>query len=538
MIKKYPYTDFNEYNLDWIIKEIKDLHKEWSDFEILNTIRFAGLWDITKQYPAWSLVTDNNIGYISVQPVPAGVDITETDYWKEVYNYDAVIPDIMQRIVDLEDQVDDFLLISRFPGDTDAEKVQNAFDYSKDHYNTALIVDREFDLTGSTIDLDKGLYISNADYLRYRSKTVFIGIAGGKFVKKDSGFFFTASTLSGDFLFDHVAFEGDVILDNINDHDNKAAGNSVFDCSKLIRITTENCSFVLIGKVYDGTLSIDNSTCMQTLISTNDLCTYSGEFMQLGQLYDVKLIGTTIENCNAGLYFDHTENVARNITLLTIDNCCIEDCVDGAIYITDNGTRQISINSIHVSGCYFEGNGSSYIVLNANLSRAVIESCKVAFLNDGEKFIDYRARFEKALYIAEISATGGGAGCYIAYGHADTTTYEPATLSDCAAISGSIINDPKYGINQNIYGTEYVRLSAAASNITDANNVAQKAFRGTLYLTATDTITNIPTGAATGILLWFGDSANSLQFFISQDLHKTYKRSRFSGYGWLAWAEL
>ena len=38
MINKYPYTDFNEYNMDWIIKTVKDLtvqwaetHQEWSD---------------------------------------------------------------------------------------------------------------------------------------------------------------------------------------------------------------------------------------------------------------------------------------------------------------------------------------------------------------------------------------------------------------------------------------------------------------------------------------------------------------------------
>ena len=30
MINKYPYTDFNEYNMDWIIKTVKDLAVEWA----------------------------------------------------------------------------------------------------------------------------------------------------------------------------------------------------------------------------------------------------------------------------------------------------------------------------------------------------------------------------------------------------------------------------------------------------------------------------------------------------------------------------
>lgn len=40
MINKYPYTDFNEYNMDWIIKTVKDLtvqwaktHQEWLDVQ-------------------------------------------------------------------------------------------------------------------------------------------------------------------------------------------------------------------------------------------------------------------------------------------------------------------------------------------------------------------------------------------------------------------------------------------------------------------------------------------------------------------------
>lgn len=31
MINKYPYTDFNEYNLDWVITHMKDLIHEWAD---------------------------------------------------------------------------------------------------------------------------------------------------------------------------------------------------------------------------------------------------------------------------------------------------------------------------------------------------------------------------------------------------------------------------------------------------------------------------------------------------------------------------
>lgn len=32
MFDKYPYTNFHEMNLDWIIKEMKDLVDSWDSF--------------------------------------------------------------------------------------------------------------------------------------------------------------------------------------------------------------------------------------------------------------------------------------------------------------------------------------------------------------------------------------------------------------------------------------------------------------------------------------------------------------------------
>ena len=33
IFNKYPYTNFHEMNLDWILQELKDLTDEWADFE-------------------------------------------------------------------------------------------------------------------------------------------------------------------------------------------------------------------------------------------------------------------------------------------------------------------------------------------------------------------------------------------------------------------------------------------------------------------------------------------------------------------------
>lgn len=109
----YPYTDGHELNLDWILAQILKLHKDWDEFTAVNTITNAGAWDITKQYQAWTIVSDNNKGYISLKPVPTGVAITNTEYWGLVADYDILVTDLSNRVsaleqglTDLEDDVD------------------------------------------------------------------------------------------------------------------------------------------------------------------------------------------------------------------------------------------------------------------------------------------------------------------------------------------------------------------------------------------------------------------------------------------------
>lgn len=104
---EYPYVDPNRYNSDWILNKIKELEGEMNTFEALNKITFDGEWDISKQYPAWCIVNTNGgtEGYISIKPVPAGVLITNTEYWSSVVNYTATIADLQNRVVQLENDM-------------------------------------------------------------------------------------------------------------------------------------------------------------------------------------------------------------------------------------------------------------------------------------------------------------------------------------------------------------------------------------------------------------------------------------------------
>lgn len=87
---RWPYTNFHELNLDWILETLKKQDAALADFISLNSITYADplQWDITRQYPKNQVVLDTNgDGYLSVQPVPVGVEIDNTDYWTKIGNF-------------------------------------------------------------------------------------------------------------------------------------------------------------------------------------------------------------------------------------------------------------------------------------------------------------------------------------------------------------------------------------------------------------------------------------------------------------------
>lgn len=86
----WPYTNFHEMNLDWILQAIKDMNEELRTFINVNTIKYADpiKWDITRQYEANTVVVDEaGTAYLSVKAVPSGISISRTEYWTEIGNF-------------------------------------------------------------------------------------------------------------------------------------------------------------------------------------------------------------------------------------------------------------------------------------------------------------------------------------------------------------------------------------------------------------------------------------------------------------------
>lgn len=92
---QYPYINLTDLNLDMVLKELRRMGAELDNFVALNAIKYADplAWNITSQYGKNTVVIDPNTGtaYISVAPVPAGVNLTDTDYWTVVFDLGSLI---------------------------------------------------------------------------------------------------------------------------------------------------------------------------------------------------------------------------------------------------------------------------------------------------------------------------------------------------------------------------------------------------------------------------------------------------------------
>lgn len=84
-LNQFPYSDFHEMNLDWIIRIVKQMDMKLESFVDYNKIEFADPidWSIMNQYKTASIVYDiaSEFYYISKQSVPYGISISNTNYW-------------------------------------------------------------------------------------------------------------------------------------------------------------------------------------------------------------------------------------------------------------------------------------------------------------------------------------------------------------------------------------------------------------------------------------------------------------------------
>lgn len=97
----FPHTRTYDTDLGWLIQEVNRVKELLNQYLENAVITFADpiTWNITEQYTALTMVVDSDgTAYLSKQPVPAGIDITNTNYWLPVFNYDDNINTLRAQI--------------------------------------------------------------------------------------------------------------------------------------------------------------------------------------------------------------------------------------------------------------------------------------------------------------------------------------------------------------------------------------------------------------------------------------------------------
>ena len=105
----YPYSNFHDLNLDWILAAFREMQTQLQQFVALNTVKYADpfQWDITRQYATNTVVVDpyDGTAYLSVQPVPSGVQITNTEYWTPIFSLENFISFLKTSIATTETEI-------------------------------------------------------------------------------------------------------------------------------------------------------------------------------------------------------------------------------------------------------------------------------------------------------------------------------------------------------------------------------------------------------------------------------------------------
>ena len=105
LFDSFPLSNAYSVNLDWIMKKIKEVEEFVKNYAAVNKVAYAGVWDITKQYPQWALVTDGETSWLSNKPVPVGIPLDNADYWQKLADLDPRISGIVVQLSELQRDV-------------------------------------------------------------------------------------------------------------------------------------------------------------------------------------------------------------------------------------------------------------------------------------------------------------------------------------------------------------------------------------------------------------------------------------------------
>ena len=128
LFDSFPLSNAYAVNLDWIFKQIKDLETYIRNYTALNNVSYSGIWDITKQYPQWAVVSNGNTVWMSLKPVPAGVPLENTEYWIQLADLDPRIAGLISDVANLYKKTEENKTeITNLKSELETEKQHNKY---------------------------------------------------------------------------------------------------------------------------------------------------------------------------------------------------------------------------------------------------------------------------------------------------------------------------------------------------------------------------------------------------------------------------
>lgn len=295
---KYPYTDFHELNLDWILGKIRVL-----EYTVKNWLK-------------------------NVTPT---IEETVNEWLDDHPEATTTVQDGSITLNKLNQEVlDEFFIMTPddFEG-TDTEKLQQAFNFFDNNKGGIIGINREYNIEGDIL-------IKHQTYYGINNLINVIGL--GKSNKINMGqYSFKGYTEDyrnyGGVVFENIDFTGTATL---------------FDFSHMVRINCMKCAihdfdFIAYSRTYIQSLTITNSLIRDIGNKLIDIYPTDVDYF----IVDTHLNNNLIERCNKIVD-------AYRVDGLSIENNCIEAFHDCPIRIT--GYSEM----LNVLSNYFESNNNGY----------------------------------------------------------------------------------------------------------------------------------------------------------------------------------
>lgn len=160
-INEYPYTDFNELNLDWILKTVKELSDKIEEYEGFATEDFV-IEQINALNSELVALINTKVDYDEYTTFVSEVQTSLNSFSSIINTLDTRINENAQAIVDtynelkayIDEQVIDLQLINPFTGQS--EPAQSVINYMANLMRSDSLTAEEYDnaqLTASAYDL-------------------------------------------------------------------------------------------------------------------------------------------------------------------------------------------------------------------------------------------------------------------------------------------------------------------------------------------------------------------------------------------------